>query len=187
MAPCFGCLNFAMVLIHIPGDGANEVLQALRVDRGFVRQLTEHQEVVQIVDVVGQGLVAIFDQILGLGMAPPTLIHPWVSVHMHPWPSRQASLFFRGSHFRFSNCFFHRPPSLIGCHYRMREVKMGKMIQCWTLQTFSWETHWEPLFKRGLRQADMVLHGCWTFFCERIERSYICVDFRSNLYPWETV
>ena len=58
-----------MVLIHIPGDGANEVLQALRVDRGFVRQLTEHQEVVQIVDVVGQGLVAIFDQILGLGMA----------------------------------------------------------------------------------------------------------------------
>ena len=69
LGPCFGCLNFAMVLIHIPGDGANEVLQALRVDRGFVRQLTEHQEVVQIVDVVGQGLVAIFDQILGLGMA----------------------------------------------------------------------------------------------------------------------
>ena len=58
-----------MVLIHILGDGANEVLQALRVDRGFVRQLTEHQEVVQVVDVAGQGLVAIFDQILGLGMA----------------------------------------------------------------------------------------------------------------------
>ena len=58
-----------MVLIHVLGDGANEILQAVGVDRGFVRQLIEHQEGVQIVDVSGQGVVAIFDQFLGFRLA----------------------------------------------------------------------------------------------------------------------
>ena len=69
LGPGFCRLNLTIVLVHIQGNAADEVIQTHFVNQSFVWQLVEHQQVVQVRDVVGEDLVAFLHLLLQVAVA----------------------------------------------------------------------------------------------------------------------
>lgn len=69
LGPGFCRLNLTVVLVQIQGNVADEVVQTHFVNQSFVWQLVEHQQVVQVRDVVGEDLVAFLHLLLKVAVA----------------------------------------------------------------------------------------------------------------------